>query len=277
MKRYAFLTLIFFAMVVAIQLASCTPEKAASPVPTVEQAASTTQAAPLPNKPTVLQPTAEPQKPTVAPTSAPTLLIPVTAPEKTQAALYAEVSADSLNVRVGPGLNHRIMAKLAAGQKVYPEGRSVTSEWIAVRLADGSEGWVYSSYLSPSGDLAALPVMEAYGGPVTTDPQTTPTAKPAARRYTLNISIGYSQAEVSMAGFAADSDISLILAAPGEDLSMTVAITRTDAQGSSNLTFDMPTHWPDGSAITQNALELRALGPDGKMAGKAKIIYQPNE
>jgi uncharacterized protein YgiM (DUF1202 family) len=185
----------------------------------------------------------------------------------------AEVTADSLNVRVGPGMNHRIMGKLTAGQMVRLEGRSQTSEWVVVRLADGNAGWVNSSYVRPSSDLASLPMLEAYGGPVTADPAAQPNAKPA-RRYTLNISINYNQAEVNMGGFPAESNVDLRLTVPGEDLAMTVASTKTDAQGSANLTFDMPTSWPDGSAITQNQMELRVIGADGKTLGRAKITYQ---
>jgi uncharacterized protein YgiM (DUF1202 family) len=166
------------------------------------------------------------------------------------------------------------MAKLAAGQKVRLEGRSQTSEWVAVRLADGNEGWVYSSYLQSSADLSSLPMVEAYGGPVTSNPDATPTSKPSGR-YTLNISIEYNQAEVRMAGFAAGRDVTLRLTAPGEDLGMTVATTTTDDQGNANLTFDMPTSWPDGSAVTQSAMVLQVLGADGKILGKAKITYQP--
>lgn len=287
MKRYGFLTLIFLAMVVAIELTSCAQTAGKSPVPTVGQAVSTTQAAALPAKAAVglpaaqeqqstgVQPAAEQRQPKAAATSIPTLTIPVTAPTQAPAAVDAQVTADSLNMRVGPGMNHRIMAKLAAGQIVRLEGRSQTGAWLAVRLADGREGWVSSSYLRVNGSLASLPMLEAYGGPLAADPaaQTQPTAKPG-RRYKLNVSINYNQVEVSMSGFEAERNVDLRLAVPGEDLAVTVASTKTDTQGSANLTFDMPTSWPDGSAITQNALELQVLGADGKMVGKARITYQ---
>ncbi len=274
MKRYVFLTLIFLAMVVAIQLSSCEAASVSTPAATAVRATSTMQPAARSENPIVEQ-----AKPTAAATRLPAQVIPVTAPTQAPTTIDAEVTADVLNVRVGPGLNHRIMAKLAAGQTVRVEGRSQTGEWLAVRLADGSEGWVYSSYLRTSADLSSLPVMEAYGGPVTSDPgvseanASAPTSKPG-KRYTLNISISDNLAEVSMVGFAAERDVTLRLAVPGDNLAITVAATTTDAQGSANLTFAMPSSWPDGSAVTQSQMELHVLGSDGTLFGKAKITYQ---
>ncbi len=268
MKRYIFLTLIFLAMVVAIQLSSCESASVLTPVVTAAQATPTPQVAALPGNPVVEQ-----AKPTAAATRLPAQVIPVTAPTQDPTTVDAEVTADVLNVRVGPGLNHRTMGKLAAGQKVRVEGRSQTGEWLAVRLADDREGWVYSSYLRPSADLSSLPVMEAYGGPVTT----TSDASKSGKRYTLNISISDNQAAVSMAGFAAESDVTLRLTVPGEGLAMAVATTTTDAQGRANLNFDMPSNWPDGSAVTQSQMELQVLGSDGTLLGKAKIVYQSGQ
>ncbi len=268
MKRYAFLTIIFLGMVVAILLSSCAPAAPITPVAALQPPVSTTQAAALPE-----QPAAKPPEPTAAPTSAPVQVIPVTAPTQAPSTIAAVVTADVLNMRVGPGMNHRIMAKLAANQTVSVEGRSLTGEWVAVRLADGSEGWVYSSYLSPSADLASLPVMEAYGGPVTSSPEPQPTSKPSGR-YKLNVSISDNQAAVTMANFATNRDVTLRLVVPGQDLAMTVASTTTDGQGSANLTFDMPYSWPDGSAVTQSVMQLQVVGSDGKLLGKATITYQ---
>ncbi len=77
-----------------------------------------------------------------------------------------------------------------------------------------------------------------------------------------------------MARFATEQDVTLRLVVPGENLAMTVASATTDSQGSANLTFDMPTSWPDGSAVTQSQMQLQVLGPDGKLLGKATIYYQ---
>ena len=269
--RYGFLTLIFLAMVVAILLSSCGPAPVIASVATATQAVSTMQAVPLPENPVTDQP-----EQTVSPTSVPAQVIPVTAPTQSPAMISAAVTADVLNVRVGPGMNHRIMGKLVAGQTVSVQGRGQNNEWVAVRLADGREGWVYSSYLRPSADLTSLPVMEAYGGPLVSEPETQPASKPSGR-YTLNVSISYNVAEVSMAGFAAERDVTLRLVAPGEGLAMTVASTTTGVQGSANLVFDMPTSWPDGSAVTQSQMELHVHSSDGKLLGKAKIYYQSGE
>jgi hypothetical protein len=115
--------------------------------------------------------------------------------------------------------------------------------------------------------------MEAYGGPLASNPEVNPPAKPA-RRYTLNVLINDDLAEVRMAGFAGDQAITLRLAVPGEGLAMTVASTTTGADGSAVLTFAMPAFWQDGSAVTQSEMQLQVIGPDGLMQGKAKIYYQ---
>lgn len=272
MKRYALLTLIFLAMVLAILFSSYKPAPAMSAVATpAAGVVSVAEVASAPQQDASL-PVAVQTNPT---TSIPEQVIPVTGSAQTpsQAATEAVVTADVLNMRVGPGMNHRIMRQLIVGQTVSLLGRSVNSEWIAIRLADGSEGWVYGSYLRHNTDLASLPVREAYGGPLPSSPQAQPASKPSGR-YTLNVSIGYNQAQVTMAGFAAERDVTLRLVAPGQGLTMTVASTTTDAQGSASLTFDMPTNWPDGSAVTQSQLELQVLGLDGKVLGKAKIAYQ---
>lgn len=264
MMRYAYISLIFFVMVMAILLSSC------APTPVIPAAATATPAPTLPTVPQPEKTVVEQAAPTAIPTSAPIQVIPVTAPTQAPAAMIAEVTAGGLNVRVGPGMNHHIMGKLAAGDQVVVEGRSLNGEWVAVRLADGREGWVYSSFLRSNVNLAALPVMEAYGGPVTTQPESKPTAKPSGR-YTLNVLISANQAEVEMAGFAAERDITLRLSAPDENLAMTVATATTDAQGRANLTFDMPGSWPDGSSVTQTQMELQVLGSDGKLLGRAKL------
>lgn len=275
MKRYALLTLIFLAMVLAILFSSYKPAPAMSAVAT--PAAGVVTAAEVASAPQLdaSLPVAVQANPTTRPTSIPEQVIPVTGSAQTpsQAATEAVVTADVLNMRVGPGMNHRIMRQLIVGQNVSLLGRSVNSGWIAIRLADGSEGWVYGSYLRHNTDLASLPVREAYGGPLPSSPQAQPASKPSGR-YTLNVSIGYNQAQVTMAGFAAEREVTLRLVAPGQGLAMTVASTTTDAQGSASLTFDMPTNWPDGSAVTQSQLELQVLGLDGKVMGKAKIAYQ---
>jgi len=258
-------------MIVAILLASYRTAPAMTPAANEQQAASSTQAAPLLEKPIAEQP-----RPTASATSLPSLIIPVTTVFHTPATNDAEVTANILNVRVGPGMNHRIMTQLAAGQKVSLEGRSQNSEWVAVRLADGKEGWVYSSYLSTDTDLTSLPVMEAYGGPVTLFPEIKPNSKPSGR-YTLNVSINYNQVEVHMSGFAAERDVTLRLVVPGEGPAMTIAATTTGADGSADLTIPMPTSWPDGSAVTQSEMELQILGSDGMMQGKAKIFYQSGD
>lgn len=55
------------------------------------------------------------------------------------------VTANKLNVRSGPGLQHSISGLLYKGASLVVEGTA--PDWVYVRLPDGSYGWVMSRYL----------------------------------------------------------------------------------------------------------------------------------
>ena len=68
-------------------------------------------------------------------------------------AVSAEESAKTteyVNFRTGPGTNY-------SSKDVIPSGTGITvidtsnSEWYAVRLSDGSTGYIYAEYISVSG------------------------------------------------------------------------------------------------------------------------------
>lgn len=190
--------------------------------------------------------------------------------------LNASVDIDGLNLRIGPGLNHRILGVLSLGTQVEVQGRSVDGDWIAVRLADGREGWMFGIYLKSEVDFAGLPVMEAYGGPLAD--QTQPTAAPdLPGSYTLYMTIADNRATVSLADFPANSEVSLRLAVRGEGSTMTVANGRTDANGAAVIVFEMPRYWADGNRITQNELTLFATSADGSISRNASITYYPGD
>lgn len=261
--------ILFFTMLILVLLTACSASKPkpVSSIPDTGAPAPVSTQTPLP-QPTVVIPTA-----TTAPVE------PTQQPAPTQAATQianessAEVAENGLNLRVGPGLNHRILGVLQAGDKVRVEGRSVTGEWIAVQLPDGREGWVYATYLKTQANLAALPVLEAYGGPET---PAKPTAIPS-KRYTLSMVIENNQAEVRMGNFPAESEITLELSVRGEDHSMTVATGKTGADGSSVIAFEMPRNWPDGTRINQHDLVLTAASGDGSIHRSINISYDSGE
>ena len=71
----------------------------------------------------------------------------------------ALVQAQKLNLRAGPGMDQPIIGNLMQGQKVGVIGRSGNSQWLQVRLNDGSTGWAAQPWLKTDKDLSELPVV----------------------------------------------------------------------------------------------------------------------
>lgn len=143
-----------------------------------------------------------------------------------------------------------------------------------MKLEDGREGWVFGAFLRSQVDFAGLPVREAYGGPQPVEQQ--PATDPELPgKYTLYMTITDGQAAVSLDKFPVDTDIVLRLSVRGEGLVMTVATSRTDAEGKAFVTFEMPRVWADGSLITQNELRLTVTTVDGSQSRSASITYYP--
>lgn len=61
----------------------------------------------------------------------------------------AYVKVSSLNVRNGANIQSQIIGNVVTGQKLQVLEQS--DKWSRVRLENGSEGWVYSDYISSSG------------------------------------------------------------------------------------------------------------------------------
>jgi uncharacterized protein YraI len=61
-----------------------------------------------------------------------------------------------LNVRAGPGPQHRVIGVLGAGQSANLDGCLEASKWCVVAF-NGGEGWVYSDYLT--GDFGGTRVV----------------------------------------------------------------------------------------------------------------------
>ena len=79
------------------------------------------------------------------------------------AALMATVNTTDagLNVRGGPGLSYRVIARLASGQTVPVLARSQDGAWLQVPAQRGPGfGWISASLVELSGDAADLPVSE---------------------------------------------------------------------------------------------------------------------
>ncbi len=76
-----------------------------------------------------------------------------------QAGATATVTTPKLNVRSGPGAGYSVVTTLVQGQSVTLTGRNANSSWAMVRLADGTEGWASTFYLSTEVAWSSLPVV----------------------------------------------------------------------------------------------------------------------
>ena len=80
-------------------------------------------------------------------------------PAPTQAPSGSEQSAkttDYVNFRSGPGTNYSSKGVIASGTTVTVTDRS-NSQWYAVRLANGSTGYIFAQYLKVTGTSSATP------------------------------------------------------------------------------------------------------------------------
>lgn len=64
----------------------------------------------------------------------------------------------TLNVRYGPGLGYQAFGLLYSGQQAEMLARSADSQWVKIRDANGTQGWVYAYYTTPTVPVANLPV-----------------------------------------------------------------------------------------------------------------------
>ena len=62
------------------------------------------------------------------------------------AKVYGTISANSVNIRSGPGLNYNVITMMNWGDRVEILGN--TEEWYNILLSDGSEGWVFHELIS---------------------------------------------------------------------------------------------------------------------------------
>lgn len=113
-----------------------TPQPTVTPMPAVEAAPSPTLT------------------PTVAPTAGTTPdPLPAGPPA---AAISAEVTATSLNVRAGPGITFRRLGSLSQGQQVTVLARNPEGTWLQVCCVDNQQGWVSAEYVRLSQPMEAI-------------------------------------------------------------------------------------------------------------------------
>jgi hypothetical protein len=82
------------------------------------------------------------------------------------------VVVPALNVRSGPGLQYDIIGKVrttdGTGAAVNVTGRSADTEWLTVDPSIAVGGWINNSpsFITCSGDIMGLPVVEAPAAPI---------------------------------------------------------------------------------------------------------------
>lgn len=69
------------------------------------------------------------------------------------------VNTGALNVRSGPGPSFGVVAVIYQGQAVTLLGRYASNYWVKIRLYNGVEGWVNSTYLNTNVPVNNLPVI----------------------------------------------------------------------------------------------------------------------
>jgi hypothetical protein len=117
-------------------------------------------------QPTPVPPTATPLPPGPTPTPDPNVIV---VPAATPDPNLAVVIAPALNVRAGPSTAYPVITTVPAGTVLTVLGRNDVNTWIAVRLEDGTEGWVTRSLTNYVG-LAVIVI--------TPEPLPTPTPIP---------------------------------------------------------------------------------------------------
>ncbi len=85
------------------------------------------------------------------------------------------VISATVNVRSGPGTNYSAQRTLSKGLKISARGRDLDAEWLY--LVPPPNGWIKASFVTLSGDINNLPVVDAPPTPAPT-PTTAPSATP---------------------------------------------------------------------------------------------------
>jgi hypothetical protein len=138
-----FVAKLFISVAVVFLLAGCSLIHPAPKVPPAEPVVEQTQKeeppppprpeppAPAPVKPPPPPPPPTPEKPKIAP--APALRV-------------IKVEWSSVNLREGPGMNHKVVGNVRKGTSLGV--LEDTGQWLRVRFDDGKEAWVYKAATS---------------------------------------------------------------------------------------------------------------------------------
>lgn len=79
----------------------------------------------------------------------------------------AQVNAETLNVRQGPGTNYPTVGTLSQGDRVEIVGRNADSTWWAINFSSGT-AWIFAALVTPQGNLSQVPLVAAPPAPEST-------------------------------------------------------------------------------------------------------------
>ncbi len=99
---------------------------------------------------------------------------PPTRPPVLSSRSVAAVIAKPSNLRRGPGTSFELVGSIAVNQEVVIVAVNPDRDWYHIRYGAQGDAWIYSELVSPSGDLADLPV-ESGPGPAEPATAATPT------------------------------------------------------------------------------------------------------
>ncbi|MCY4540567.1 MAG: SH3 domain-containing protein [Chloroflexi bacterium] len=94
---------------------------------------------------------------------------PPTSPPALSSRSVAAVIAKPSNLRRGPGTSFDLVGSIAVNQEVVIVAVNPDRDWYHIRYGAQGDAWIYSELVSPSGDLAGLPVES---GPAPAEPAT---------------------------------------------------------------------------------------------------------
>lgn len=99
-----------------------------------------------------------PRPPALTPTTPPT---PTAVPEPTETPVpMAIVTADALNLRVGPGTEYDRLGLVRLDDELRVTGRNEDGDWISVVAPGGINAWVAVEYTRMNTEVESLPLAE---------------------------------------------------------------------------------------------------------------------
>jgi len=107
----------------------------------------------------------------VTPTATATMTIvapTVTAPITATTVLTATVSANSANIRIGPGFAYPVLKIVYKGLEIVVIGRNARASWLAILFDGDNRGWIILTAVLSNYDIEKLPIFTAEPPPTST-------------------------------------------------------------------------------------------------------------